>query len=139
MTKSLKWRAALICAVIAIALLYLFPTFVTAPSWWEDNLPSEKISLGLDLQGGMHLLMEVEGRLPGAKQRLLGLLDRFLELPEEERTHFKLGRRMGFYQTLDDLQLGDRHAEVAHRVAELQQQYPGREDEICHYLRERVV
>ncbi|MCP4716676.1 MAG: protein translocase subunit SecD [Deltaproteobacteria bacterium] len=60
MTKSLKWRAVMIVTVIAVALMYLGPTLGTVPVWWEDNLPSEKISLGLDLQGGMHLLMEVE-------------------------------------------------------------------------------
>ena len=60
MTKSLKWRAIIICAVIAIATVYILPTFISVPIWWEDNLPSEKISLGLDLQGGMHLLLEVE-------------------------------------------------------------------------------
>ncbi len=60
MTRSLKWKLGLICIVIAVAIIYLVPTFGTTPIWWEDNLPSEKISLGLDLQGGMHLLLEVE-------------------------------------------------------------------------------
>lgn len=60
MTKSLKWKVALIGFVIAVAFIYLVPTFGLMPLWWEDNLPSEKISLGLDLQGGMHLLMEVQ-------------------------------------------------------------------------------
>ena len=43
-----------------MALVYLLPTFIKVPSWWEDYLPSEKISLGLDLQGGMHLILGVE-------------------------------------------------------------------------------
>ena len=60
MTKNLKWRAALISTVLVLAIVYILPTFVPVPLWWDDNLPSEKIGLGLDLQGGMHLLMEVE-------------------------------------------------------------------------------
>jgi len=60
MTKSLQWRAMLYAAVTLVALMYLFPTFIKVPSWWEDYLPSEKISLGLDLQGGMHLILGVE-------------------------------------------------------------------------------
>ncbi len=60
MTKSLKWRAVLYGAVIILAVVYLMPTFVKMPSWWEDYLPAEKISLGLDLQGGMHLILGVE-------------------------------------------------------------------------------
>ncbi len=30
------------------------------PQWWTKVLPAEKIHLGLDLQGGMYLLLEVE-------------------------------------------------------------------------------
>jgi len=60
MTKELKWKAALIGTVVVVALVYLLPTFVNVPLWWQGTLPSEKISLGLDLQGGMHLLLEVD-------------------------------------------------------------------------------
>ncbi len=60
MTKSLQWRALLYGAIIIVAAVYLMPTFTKMPSWWEDYLPSEKISLGLDLQGGMHLILGVE-------------------------------------------------------------------------------
>jgi radical SAM superfamily enzyme YgiQ (UPF0313 family) len=87
----------------------------------------------------VNLLMEVEGQLPASKAPMLALLDRFLEMSPEERTNFKLGRRMGYYDRMDDIQSSGRQDEVALRVADLQKQYPGREDEICHYLRERVV
>jgi preprotein translocase subunit SecD len=60
MDKRLKWRCVLIITVIAISCLYLAPSAFKLPSWWESTFPSEKISLGLDLQGGMHLLLEVE-------------------------------------------------------------------------------
>jgi len=60
MLKSLKWRAILYAVIILVALVYLLPTFVKMPTWWEDYLPAEKISLGLDLQGGMHLILGVE-------------------------------------------------------------------------------
>lgn len=60
MTRNLKLRILLVSAVVIIAFAYLAPTFWKMPVWWEGNLPSQKISLGLDLLGGMHLLMEVE-------------------------------------------------------------------------------
>jgi preprotein translocase subunit SecD len=60
MMKNLKWRAILFAVINLVAVVYLLPTFVKMPSWWEDYLPSEKISLGLDLQGGMHLILGVE-------------------------------------------------------------------------------
>jgi len=31
------------------------------PNWWTGNMPSKGIVLGLDLQGGIHLVFEVEG------------------------------------------------------------------------------
>ncbi len=48
------WRAAFILAVIAASIVYLIPTL--KPGTW----PHKKINLGLDLQGGMHLVLEVE-------------------------------------------------------------------------------
>ncbi len=57
-----KWKIVLILSVCALGLILLAPNFLTArqaanlPAW----VPSKQISLGLDLQGGSHLLLEVE-------------------------------------------------------------------------------
>lgn len=45
--------------MFVVACVYVFPSF-GVPGWWPNILPSEKIHLGLDLQGGMHLVLEVE-------------------------------------------------------------------------------
>jgi preprotein translocase subunit SecD len=59
--KDLKWRVLVVVAVVAGALVYLVPSLSKElPPWWSSVLPSDKIHLGLDLQGGMHLLLEVE-------------------------------------------------------------------------------
>ena len=47
MNKSLLWRGLLILAVVAIAAAAALPF-------------EEKIKLGLDLEGGMHLVLRVE-------------------------------------------------------------------------------
>jgi SecD/SecF fusion protein len=60
MDTRLKWRIILILTVISVSCFYLAPSIFKLPSWWESTFPSKKISLGLDLQGGMHLLLEVE-------------------------------------------------------------------------------
>ena len=52
--KNLPWRAAAVSAVIIIAIIYIVPTI--NPTLW----PHKKINLGLDLQGGMHLVLEVD-------------------------------------------------------------------------------
>ncbi|MDY6844004.1 MAG: protein translocase subunit SecD [Thermodesulfobacteriota bacterium] len=61
MKKRLHWKAILIIVIVFLCGLYLTPTFVDVlPNWWRKVLPSDKIHLGLDLQGGMHLVMEVQ-------------------------------------------------------------------------------
>jgi preprotein translocase subunit SecD len=61
MSKGLTWRVSLILLFIILSFLYLTPTLVAKlPPWWQGFLPKDKIHLGLDLQGGTHLVMEVE-------------------------------------------------------------------------------
>ncbi len=64
MKKKIVWRIILIAAVVAASVVFFLPNtpaFKYMPSWWRDNMPSRGISLGLDLQGGIHLVYEVEG------------------------------------------------------------------------------
>ncbi|MFQ6108034.1 MAG: protein translocase subunit SecD [Candidatus Aminicenantales bacterium] len=46
MKKKLRWKIILVAAVVALALFLSFP-------------PKDKIRLGLDLKGGMHLVLQV--------------------------------------------------------------------------------
>ncbi|UCF90909.1 MAG: protein translocase subunit SecD [Desulfobacterales bacterium] len=52
--RNFAWRFGLVVAVIVTAIIYVLPTF--KPTLW----PHKKINLGLDLQGGMHLVLQVE-------------------------------------------------------------------------------
>lgn len=52
--KNFSWRVILVFAVIITAIVYILPTI--NQGWW----PHKKINLGLDLQGGMHLVLEVD-------------------------------------------------------------------------------
>jgi len=59
--KSLSWRAGIAAALIIVAFVYLVPSITPQlPAWWSGFLPKDKINLGLDLQGGVHLILEVE-------------------------------------------------------------------------------
>jgi len=61
MPNGTGWRISLIGIFILLSFLYLTPTLVTTlPSWWTGLLPKDKIHLGLDLQGGTHLVLEVD-------------------------------------------------------------------------------
>jgi preprotein translocase subunit SecD len=60
--KTTSWRPIVVIIVLLTAIIYVLPTFQMAvkkldqPTWW----PKKKINLGLDLQGGMHLVLEVD-------------------------------------------------------------------------------
>jgi preprotein translocase subunit SecD len=60
MMQSLQWRALVILFVIAGCLFFLYPSVGRVPAWWSKYLPDSPLRLGLDLQGGLHLVLEVE-------------------------------------------------------------------------------
>jgi len=61
MFKSIRFRATIIALICIVALFFLAPTLIQElPDFWKQKLPKDKIRLGLDLQGGMHLVLEVD-------------------------------------------------------------------------------
>ena len=52
--KNFSWKLVLVFAVIVAAIIYILPSL--KPALW----PHRQINLGLDLQGGMHLVLEVD-------------------------------------------------------------------------------
>jgi len=74
MQKSIQWKAILTAIIIILALAYLYPTY----QWYrkspeertrleerKDKILGKILKLGLDLRGGMHLVLEVDlNRLP---------------------------------------------------------------------------
>ncbi len=60
MNKSLKWKILLLVCVIAFSGVTLLSTFYkNTPEWWRKVAPTG-LHLGLDLQGGMHLVLKVD-------------------------------------------------------------------------------
>jgi hypothetical protein len=56
-----------------------------------------------------NLLPEIEGKLPQDKQVMLNILDSFNKLPSQEKMNFMVGRRVGLYKNLHDLNDVQRH------------------------------
>jgi len=80
MTKSLKWRFLLTGLVLLGGVAFLLPTLTDRlPDWWKKYLPADKVLLGLDLQGGIHLILEVE-----VKKALESTVERTIEDIKEE-------------------------------------------------------
>ena len=100
MRRSLRWRGVVISLVFAICLsVGVFPIVashygVKAPSW----LMAKELKLGLDLQGGVHLVLRVRtdevlrGETESAVARLLESLKErriaFGHVARTDSTHF---------------------------------------------------
>src|SRR5262245_44964641 len=56
------WKAAVTAAVVVLGLLLCIPNFFSEAqvAHWPSWIPHRQITLGLDLQGGSHLLLEVD-------------------------------------------------------------------------------
>jgi len=64
MKKKVLWKVILISVTLVLAVVFFLPNtpvFRHMPEWWGKSMPNKGIVLGLDLQGGLHLVFEVEG------------------------------------------------------------------------------
>jgi preprotein translocase subunit SecD len=84
MVQISKWKAALILAILIVGVIFAAPNFLVQGS--DDRvaawLPDSRVNLGLDLQGGSHLLYEVDLNGPLEK--------RFTALREDLDAQFAL-------------------------------------------------
>lgn len=61
MTKALKWKIALLSLLVTFAGIIMLPSvYKNMPEWWQKYISPEGLHLGLDLQGGMHLVLKVD-------------------------------------------------------------------------------
>ena len=94
MFNSIRIRAAVTILLCLAALVYLAPTLTSdLPETWKQYLPTDRIHLGLDLQGGMHLVLEVQTdkAVESTLERTVGdlkenLMDKKIRFRLRERT-----------------------------------------------------
>ncbi len=93
MSKSLKLRGGLVFLCLLLSLISLAPTFIadSLPGWWTGAF--DPIHLGLDLQGGMHLVLGVDVD-KAVESRLDSSLDQVESLLNEEDVIFKRVERL---------------------------------------------
>ncbi len=61
MNKAIKLKIATLLVATAFACVILAPSlFPSTPEWWSKYLAPQGLRLGLDLQGGMHLVLKVD-------------------------------------------------------------------------------
>ncbi|MBW1897727.1 MAG: radical SAM protein [Deltaproteobacteria bacterium] len=79
-----------------------------------DLMMAEEILLFLETLDGitstiksdhiLNLFEEIEGRLPDEKEKMLAVLREFLSMPPERQMLYQVGRRLGFFSRLKDLE-----------------------------------
>ncbi len=93
MSKSLKLRGALVLFCLLLSLISLAPSFFAEalPGWWTRSF--DPIHLGLDLQGGMHLVLGVDVD-KAVESRLDSVLDQVEDQLREKDVIFKRVERL---------------------------------------------
>jgi hypothetical protein len=87
----------------------------------------------------INLLPEVEGRLPEDKDKMLDVIRRFQALSPEDRNNYKLGRRLGIYNSLDEMEDQRRFDEIEETIRRLSPDGGGIGDELLFRLMERYI
>lgn len=87
----------------------------------------------------LNLLQEVEGKLPEAKEKMLNLIDRYLSLPRGEKDNFRLGRRAGIYQSVEDLSRPELRGQVERALQQIESERPGGIEEVLSDIMESFI
>jgi radical SAM superfamily enzyme YgiQ (UPF0313 family) len=87
----------------------------------------------------LNLLEEVEGKLPEGKTEMLARIDRYLELPAEEKANFRLGRRAGVYRSVDDLSNPVLRGQVEKALRRIESERPGGLENVISDLMETFL
>lgn len=91
MKKNLRWKTILVVFIIALVVFLAYP-------------PSDKIQLGLDLKGGMHLVLQVvtdDAINQETNQEILRLRERLKKKDIEYRTIVKGEEKIGRFTLLE--------------------------------------
>ncbi len=89
------WKPGIVLFTVLISLLYVFPSIYRGtPTWWPSWLPNRIISQGLDLQGGLYLLLSVETD-KAVEQTAENLVDEVRVSLRKEHLHYQSAEREG--------------------------------------------
>ena len=87
----------------------------------------------------LNLLEELDGDFPEAKDRMLAIIDRYLALDRAERENFRLGRRSGYYRSLDDMENPELRARIDQIRKRIETERPGQFEQVISDLMESFI
>src|SRR5271169_1262701 len=94
MNPNLKWKVIFILVVVALCLYFIvgLPTFPTSLALLKDNF-AHQIKLGLDLQGGTHMILQVQVQ-EAVAQETDQTVDRLTTTMRQRNIHYDEVRRV---------------------------------------------
>ena len=101
----------------------------------------EKLEVTSELKSDhiLNLLPEVEGKFPEAKSDCLNVINRYLTLSTGERLNFRLGRRAGYYEKLNDLYDTHKYQKVDEAIRHITSEAPDSIDEVILQLKASFI
>jgi len=87
----------------------------------------------------LNLLEEVHGTLPGDKQPMLDVIDRYLDLSDDERHLFQLARRGAGIRSLDELDNLEVRSQLEAAKAQIEREMSGGIPEYLNAVKKRFV
>jgi len=88
----------------------------------------------------INLLLEVRGSLRTEKQKMLSTIDRFLNMPPDERLLFAVGRRLNIFFFLDDLKKPELHKKAEESMKKILEKEPEVDfTALCNYVRQSQI
>ena len=87
----------------------------------------------------LNLLEELDGKFPEAKETMLAAIDRYLAMSLEERNNFRLGRRAGYYRTLDDMLNPELRTRIDSIMQRVEKENPGGLDPVISELMDGFI
>ena len=107
----------------------------------EERLLIEKLNCSSNFVSDhtTNLFQELNGKMPGDKDKFLAIIDRFLALSPDEKHRFELGRRMGIYSRLNDIEDAGKRQTVEQYADQVINQGPEVVERVIWELMERFI
>ena len=87
----------------------------------------------------LNLLPELEGRFPQARQSCLDAVERYLGMPLKERLNYRLGRRAGLYEKLNDIYDAAKYDKIATAMQRVGADTAEKVDELIEGMKKRFI
>jgi len=81
----------------------------------------------------------VEGKLPQDKQNMLDAIDRFLNLDTPDRLHYQVGRMMGLYHGVRDMNQPALYRQVEDTLNRFKAEFKGDINDVLIKMHDRLM